>query len=150
MNLVLGGARAVLCSEAKERRMLPILIATQALTLLLVIWLLLRRQVGAAPDSREAALLAADLPGQMARLAEQMTRQDARSEGLERHLRGELAQIRQEADTSSAALRAEVLGTVSQLGEALRLGLDSFRNDNKADAERLRLAVDGQLASLSQ
>lgn len=136
--------------------MFATLLGLEVLTLVVAIVLLLRRPaatVDSASDPRFQALLAADLPTQMARA-------DARGEALERLLRTELAQVRQEAaeaatrhreasDAHGAALRLELLQGVSSLGEALRAGLEGFRTDNKADAERLRSAVDGQLSRLS-
>ena len=137
--------------------MIIALLAIQAVTLLLLLVLFFHRAAAppeTASDPRQAALLGADLPAQMARL-------DARSAVLEGHLRAELAQMRQDAaaeaarareagDHASAALRAEVLASMGKLGETLHSGFDGFRGDNKADADRLRLAVDGQFAALSQ
>lgn len=124
--------------------------------LLIVLVLLLLRKSSAAPveDPRLAQLFAADLPGTLARA-------DARGESLERHLRGELTQLRADSaaeaarsreasDAAAAALRKEVLGNISSLGETLRVGLQEFRGDNNASAERLRLQMDGQLATLAQ
>ena len=82
--------------------MLPALLALQALALLLLLFLLLRR-AKAAPettlDPRLLALLAADLPNQIARA-------DVRADSVERLLRAELTQLRQEA--ADAAARAQV------------------------------------------
>ncbi len=141
--------------------MMTILFGLQALTLLLLIVLFLRRP--AAPtepvaDPRLRALLDADLPDQLARLE---TRSETRLEGLERLLRAELAQLRQQAleaaersrerlDTHSATTRRELLDHLRTLGDTLHKGLEGFRGEGKADAERLRLAVDGQLAGLGQ
>ena len=52
--------------------------------------------------------------------------------------------------TAAAALRSEITHSVSTLGAALHAGLDSFRADNKASAEALRLAVQQNLESLAQ
>ena len=137
--------------------MLPFLLAFQVLTFLLVAVLLLRRQTKAAdatPDQRLEALLSADLPTHLAR-------SDARGEGLERLLRGELAQLRQdfaEAAARSAestnktaeALRGEMLTNLSALSEVLSGGLEGARGKHKSDAERLRGAVDAQLTTLGQ
>ncbi len=140
------------------------LLALEGLTLLLMLVLLavlLRRSATpantvpeAVPDPRLQALLTADLPAQMARL-------DVRAEGLERHLRNEMAALRQEtaetsardregSDAGSAALRRELLEGLRSLGETLQGGLQAFRGDHKTDAERLRLALDQQLAGLGQ
>ncbi len=137
--------------------MLPALLALEVLILLAVLFLLLRRPTApteAAPDPRLQALLAADLPAQMAR-------NDSRAEAVERLLRGELAQLRQEAAEAAErtregsgrqaeALRRELLESMQTLGETLRGGLDGFRGDHKSDAERLRIALDAQLNSLGR
>jgi DNA recombination protein RmuC len=125
--------------------MIAALIALQLLTLVALIALLLRRTATTpqTEDPRLAQLLAADLPGQFTRL-------DARSQSLDQHLRGELSQLRTDSATASAALRGEVLGNISTLGEALRTGLEGFRTDNATEAERLRTAVDAQLKTLGE
>lgn len=137
--------------------MLPFLFALQALTLLLLAILLFRRQAKAAdpvPDPRLEALLSTDLPTHLART-------DARGEALERHLRDELVQLRHEAAEAAArlaessnksgeALRNEMLANLGTLAEILRGGLEGARGEHRADAERLRTAVDAQLANLGQ
>ena len=123
--------------------MIPALIALQILTLIALIVLLLRRPAStAAPeDARIAQLLAADLPGQFTRL-------DARSESLDQHLRGELSHVRNDAATASAALRGEVLGNISALGEALNKGLEGFRADNARQTAESREALHNRLNEL--
>jgi len=136
--------------------MLIVLLVIQILTLLAFVALLLRKPSASAEttDPLLAQLLAADLPAKIARL-------DVRFDGLDSHLRGQLAQLREDtaneanrsreaADAASAALRTEVLSNISTLGETLRTGLEGFRKDNTAAAESLRLAVDAQLAALTQ
>ncbi len=136
--------------------MLPALLLLEAVTLLAVLGLLLRhsRSREVPPDPRLEALLAADLPTQMARV-------DARAEALERHLRGELAVLRQESleaamrgregfDAQSTSLRRELLESLRSLGDTLHTSLQTFRSDHKGEAERLRSAVDQQLAGLGQ
>ena len=135
--------------------MIPALLALQAVTLIAVIALWLRKP--AAPetpqDPRLAQLLGADLPAQFTRL-------DARSETLDSHLRGELAQLRssaaseaahsrEAAQSAAAALRTEVLSSIDTLGKTLNSGLEGFRKDNSDAADRLRLSVDAQLRILS-
>ena len=131
--------------------MLPALLALQALTLLVLLFLLLRRAGAApeaAPDVRLQALLAADLPTQIAR-------SDARAESVERLLRTELALFRQEA--GEAAQRAQ--STASQHAEALRRELgnfgdghraafEGFRSGSQNDAEQLRNLLEGHLTGL--
>ena len=137
--------------------MLPFLLAFQVLTLLLVAFLLLRRgakTTDATPDPRLEALLAAGLPAQLAR-------SDARGEGLERLLRDETAQLRQDSAEAAArlaestgrhaeALRGEMLTHLSALTEILRGELAGVRAEHAAGAERLRSAVDAQLTALGQ
>ncbi|HLI76186.1 MAG TPA: DNA recombination protein RmuC [Acidobacteriaceae bacterium] len=134
--------------------MLAALLALQALTLLVLAVLFFRRPAQAATDPRLETLLAADLP-------RQLTFSEARADGVERLLRSELAQLRQDSaeaavllqdahGRSAEALRSELLRNLGALGETLRGGLDSFRGDHKGEAERLRAAVDVQLAGLNQ
>jgi DNA recombination protein RmuC len=122
------------------------LLAIQSVTFVALLILLLRKP-SAAPDSaadpRLEQLLGADLPSQITRL-------DAHFSGIEAHLRGELAQLRNDTATASAGLRGEVLSSINTLGETLRMGLEGFRKDNSAAAETLRLAIEGQLAALTQ
>ncbi len=136
--------------------MLALIPIVNLIVLLIVLVLVLRRSSSSVTpeDPRLAQLLAADLPATLARA-------DARGEGLERHLRSELAQLRTEnaaeagrsreaADTASKALREEVLKNIQSLGETLHTGLDRFRGDNKGEAERLRTVVDQQLVALTE
>ncbi len=137
--------------------MFPALLALQAFTLLLLAALWLRRPkawADHAPDPRLHTLLAADLPTQLARA-------DGRAEGIERLLRSELAQLRQDSGEATARwhesshreaelLRGELLKTVGTLGETLRGGLEGSRGDHAAHAERLRGTLDAQLAALGQ
>jgi DNA recombination protein RmuC len=124
----------------------------QILTLLAVAALLLRRRES-QDDSRVAAL-AAELPTQFARL-------ETRLAAVDEHLHTSLAQLRKDtsveaqagreaAERSATALRTEVMGSVQALGDALRSGLDSFREDNTRGAETLRTAVEGQMGGLNQ
>ncbi len=136
--------------------MLLALIALQGITLLslLLVWLRRPASVQLVPDARLEALLAADLPTQLSRV-------DARAEALERGVRGELALLRQETaeaaarerergDTQGAALRRELMESSRSVSDTLQSGLQSFRGDHTTAAERLRLAVDGQLIGLGQ
>ncbi len=135
--------------------MLPALLALQVLTFLLIAVLLLRRNsAAAAPDGRLEVLLASDLPGHLAR-------SDARSEGLERLVRAEMAQLRQESADAAGrlgqatskhaeSLRGEIFSNLAALSETLRGGLEGARGEHKADADRLRGAVDAQLQALGQ
>jgi DNA recombination protein RmuC len=140
----------MLCSQQTPKRrkteMLYALLAIQFVTVVILIALFLRKQSATAevtPDARLGLLLESDLP-------KQMTILDTRSTALDSHLRDQLAQLRSETSTASTSLRNEVLGNINTLGETQHKSLDSFRTDNAAAAERLRLAVEGQLTALSQ
>ncbi|HEV2578540.1 MAG TPA: DNA recombination protein RmuC [Acidobacteriaceae bacterium] len=133
------------------------LLAVELLLLIAILFVVLRRrQAGSEPaieDPRLAAL-ASELPTHFARL-------ETRLATLDEHLRSSLAQVRTDtsseaqagreaAERSAAALRTEVLGNVNALGEALRSGLDSFRQDNTRASETLRQSVEAQLGGLTQ
>jgi DNA recombination protein RmuC len=126
--------------------MLFVLLGIQAVTLIALLALLFRKpatNAEAAADPRLVQLLAADLPSQLTRL-------DAQFTGLESHLRGDLAQVRNDSATASASLRGEVLASINLLGETLRSGLEGFRADNSSSADKLRREVAAQLETLSQ
>jgi DNA recombination protein RmuC len=126
--------------------MLFALLGLQAVILIALLTLLFRKPSAAseaATDPRLTQLLAADLPSQLTRL-------DAQFTSLESHLRGDLAQLRNDNAAASAALRSEVLASINLLGETLRSGLEGFRADNTIAADKLRTAVEGQLTTLSQ
>jgi DNA recombination protein RmuC len=78
-----------------------------------------------------------------------MTRLDARSEGLDAHLRKEVAQLRAETETRGAALRTEIVGNLTTLSSTLTTALDKARQENENSAERLRSRVQEGLQQLS-
>jgi DNA recombination protein RmuC len=124
--------------------MIPALIAIQLITLVALIVLLLRRNAATAPpaeDPRLAQLLAADLPGQFTRL-------DARSQGLDQHLRAELSQLRTDTASSSASLRTEVLTSMDTLGNTLHSKLETSRVGFAAQANESREALHSRLSEL--
>jgi DNA recombination protein RmuC len=133
--------------------MLSLILAAQIVTVFAVIFLLLRKPVPAQQDPR-LAQLAETLPTQLTRL-------DAHFEGLDHHLRNELAQLR--SDTAAEArltresaandfinLRTEITNNISELSKLLNTGLNGFRTDNKASDEILRTAVQQNLDSIAQ
>ena len=124
--------------------MLVALLIIQTLTLLALLVLLLRKPAASsdAADPRLAQLLSADLPRQMTVL-------DARSEGLDAHLRKEVAQLRAETETRGAALRTEIVGNLTTLSSTLTTALDKARQENETSAERLRSRVQEGLQQLS-
>jgi DNA recombination protein RmuC len=124
--------------------MIPALLALQLVTLVALIVLLLRRNPAvAAPaeDPRLAQLLASNLPGQFTRL-------DARSEGLDQHLRAELAQLRSDNASASASLRTEVLTNIDTLGNTLRTSLEVARTAAASQATESREALNSRLTEL--
>ena len=90
--------------------MLITLLILQTLTLLALLALLLRKPEAAAgnDDPRLAQLLSADLP-------KQMTVLDTRFDGLDSHLRGQMAELRSEAASSSTTLRTEIVGSRDEM-----------------------------------
>jgi DNA recombination protein RmuC len=125
--------------------MLLALLIIQILTLLVLLALLLRRPAASAgsDDPRLAQLLSADLPRQMTVL-------DTRSEGLDAHLRKEVAQLRADTATASADQRKEVLNTINAMSATLRKDIEGFRSDNATAANQLRESVEQRLDSLSR
>ncbi len=127
--------------------MIPALIVLQLLTLVAVIVLMVRHSSAApaaAPpveDPRLAQLLAADLPAQFTRL-------DARSQGLDQHLRAELSQLRTDTASSSASLRTEVLTSMDTLGNTLHSKLETSRVGFAAQANESREALHSRLSEL--
>ncbi|MDE3105394.1 MAG: DNA recombination protein RmuC [Acidobacteriota bacterium] len=126
--------------------MLPALLALAALNLLCLIALLLRKPPVPEQDPR------------LAQIPEQITRLEAHFQGLDHHLRSELALLRADsatqaqharaaADAAAAALRTEVTGAITTLGTTLTTGLESFRQDNTNAASALRKDVQQQLES---
>ena len=129
-----------------------LLIALQIATLIVVCVLL--RRPSAPPQDPRLNQLADTMAGQLTRL-------DAHFEGLDRHLRNELAQLRTDAAAdahrtreSAAAdfsnLRAEITRTIAELSNLLQTGLAAFRADNKNSDETLRTAVQQNLDSIAQ
>ncbi len=156
--------------------MLAALLSVEVILVMLVVLVLqrlLRQQTGAAaPDARLQALLGADVPAGLAKA-------EARDEALERLVRSELAQARQEAVTvalqgreaaeaHAAGLRQEVLGALEALGrrlgefgevmhqhqhesrEALHARLGAFGAVQADQGERLRTVVESRLDRLSE
>jgi DNA recombination protein RmuC len=127
---------------------LPLLIL-QIVTLLAIIFLLLRKQAAPAQDPR------------LTQIPDQLTRLDARQQALDEHIRNAFAQMRTDIavesqrtreanETAFAALRIEIRGSITTLGTTLTTGLADFRTDNKSSDEQLRNAVQQQLETLSQ
>jgi len=129
--------------------MLTALIVLQILTLIAVIFLLLRRQAAAPQDPRAAQIL------------DQLARLDARSEAFDAHARSAFAQMRDDiaaeakrtreaSATDFGALRTEITASISTLGATLHTGLDAFRKDNADSAAKLANAVQQQMDAITQ
>jgi DNA recombination protein RmuC len=130
-----------------------LLLAALQIVTLIVVFLLLRKTVASAQDPR-LDKLADTMPAQLTRL-------DAHFEGLDKHLRSELAQLRTDAAaearlTRGAAasdftnLRTEITNNIAELSNLLNTGLNAFRADNKTSDETLRTAVQQNLDSIAQ
>jgi len=129
--------------------MLNLLLAFQVVTLIAVVFLLLRRPQAPAADPR------------LAQVPDQLTRVDARSEALDQNVRSSLATMRndiaEEAERTRKAsaadfgsLRTEVTRNIAELSKILQDGLSGFRSDNKSSDDMLRKAVLEQMETLSQ
>jgi DNA recombination protein RmuC len=127
---------------------LPLLIL-QIVTLLAVIFLLVRKQAAPAQDPR------------LGQIPDQITRLDARQQATDEHIRNSFAQMRTDiaaeaqrtreaSETAFAALRTEVSGSITALGATLNTGLADFRSDNKSSADQLRTAVQSQMDTITQ
>jgi DNA recombination protein RmuC len=113
--------------KAKESRMLIPLLVLQIVTLLAVVYLLVRKQPSAEQeDSR------------LTQLPDQLTRLDARNQAADEHMRNAFAQMRtdiaaeaQRTREASAAdftaLRTEITSSIATLGQNLKIDLNSFR-----------------------
>ena len=128
--------------------LLPLLIL-QIVTLLAIIFLLVRRQAVPAQDSR------------LAQIPDQLTRLDARNQALDEHIRSSFSQMRTDiaaeaqrtreaGETAFAALRTEITGSIATLGAALNTGLGDFRGDNKVSDDQLRTSVQTQMDTVTR
>ena len=130
--------------------MLIVIIILQVLIFIVaVVFLSRRQQVPIAADARTA-----QLPDQIARL-------DTRGEAFDAHARAALAQMRddiaaearrtREASANDfGALRTEITGSITTLGNTLHTGLDAFRSDNAAAAGQLHQAVQQQMDAITR
>ncbi|MCU1319817.1 MAG: hypothetical protein JWP98_1335 [Edaphobacter sp.] len=125
------------------------LLILQIVTLLAVVFLLLRKQ---SPPQQDARL---------AQLPDQLTRLDVRNQALDEHIRTSFAQMRNDiaaeaqrtreaSETAFASLRTEITASISTLGATLNTGLAAFRSDNKASDDLLRNAVQHQMDAITQ
>ncbi len=130
-----------------------ILLAALQIVTLVVVFVLLRKTSAPAQDPR-LNQLADTLPTQLTRL-------DTRFEGLDHHLRSELAQLRtdaaaearrtrESAATDFTTLRTEITNNIAELSNLLNTSLNAFRADNKSSDETLRTAVQQNLDSIAQ
>lgn len=127
---------------------LPLLIL-QIVTLLAVLFLLLRKQQAPEQDSR------------LTQIPDQLTRIDARQQAADEHTRNAFAEMRNDiateaqrtraaSETAFAALRTEIAASIATLGATLNTGLDAFRSDNKTSDDHLRTAVQSQMDNITQ
>jgi DNA recombination protein RmuC len=104
------------------------LLILQIVTILAVIYILLRKPAPIAQDPRLT-----DLPEKLTHLIAEEGRR-----------------IREDSSTSAADLRKEVVGNITTLGQTLKQDLQSFRDDNASSATALRTEVDQKMRSISQ
>jgi DNA recombination protein RmuC len=123
-NPPIGGA----ILKAKENRMPTALILLQIVTLLAVIYLLLRKPAPPAQDPRLT-----ELPDKLNRL-----------------IADEARRAREDSADSAADLRKEVVGNIATLGQNLKQDLQNLREDNTNSATALRNEVDQKMRSISQ
>lgn len=121
--------------------MLLVLLALQIVLLIAIAALYLRKPPVQIQDPRHL-----QLPDQLTRLELQHDRQLTQ---IRTDLAAEAAVTRAANDQAAAALRAEVLSTISTLTHTLTHGLETFRADNKTSAETLRNAVQQTLETLA-
>ena len=133
--------------------MFTLILILQIVVLVAVVFLLVRKPPAPQQDFR-LTQLAETLPTQLTRL-------DAHFEGLDHHLRNELAQLRSDtaaearltresAATDFTNLRTEITTNIAELSNLLNTGLNAFRADNKTSDETLRTAVQQNLDSIAQ
>ena len=122
--------------------MLLVLLALQLIILLAVAALFLRKPSAPVQDPRQL-----QLPDQLTRLEAQFERQLTQ---IRTELAAEASTTRAANDQAAAALRAEVLGTISTLTQTLTHGLETFRTDNTASATALRASIQQTLDTLTQ
>ncbi len=133
--------------------LLPLLVL-QAIMVAIVIFLLLRKSTP-ANGGKDAEIAAS-----IARLEALSVRLEALSQASDRNVRESIAEMRREAaaeaqqtrEASNRAaidLRQEVTTSVGALGKTITDGLTSFRSDNAASAEALRVAVQAQMDSIA-
>jgi DNA recombination protein RmuC len=129
--------------------MSTLLLILQIVTLIAVVFLLLRKQMAPAQDSR------------LIQMPDQLTRLDARSQALDDHVHTSFAQMRTDIATEAhrtreasaadfVALRSEITASITTLGGVLNTSLAGFRSDNKASDDMLRNAVQYQMDIITQ
>jgi DNA recombination protein RmuC len=111
--------------------MFTLLLALELVTLVAVIFLLIRKPPAPEQDPR------------LAQFADQLTRLDAQ-------IRSGFTDMRGELKTDASTLRTEITRNIAELSQLLQTGLNGFRSDNKTSDEVLRTAVQQNLDSIAQ
>jgi DNA recombination protein RmuC len=122
--------------------MIVVILILQIVSVLAILYLLVRKPVAAEADPR------------LGEFAIQLSR-------LEAFLRESLAQMRsdipneasrtrKDSEAAASALRNEVIGNITTLGETLKSELAKFGTDNTAAADRLRSDVEQKMRTISQ
>jgi len=73
---------------------------------------------------------------------------DTRFDGLDTHLRGQIAELRTESEARSTALRTEIVSNLTTLGGTLRAALDAFHADSARQSNESREALHARLNEL--
>jgi DNA recombination protein RmuC len=134
----------------------PILIL-QIVTLLAIVFLLLRKTTAAPQDPRLSQLLDT-LPTQLTRLETRAQATDDATRNALAQMRSDIAdeaartrtEITSTTDKAFTTLRSEITTNIAELSQLLTTGLSSFRNDNKQSDNLLREAVLDQMSTLAQ
>lgn len=125
------------------------LLIVEVITLLAVVFLLLRRRAASPQDAR------------LAQIPDQLTRLEGRQQAADEQMRNAFGQMRSDiaaeaqrtreaSETAFAALRTEVTASIATLGATLNTGLAAFRSDNKDSDNRLRDAVQQQMDAITR
>jgi DNA recombination protein RmuC len=126
------------------RRKTEMILALLALQILLVVLIacVLWRHRGGVQDPAIATLAAQ--VGRLDAYVREST-SELRRQGAE-----DAARARAENADAAAGLRGEVIDCITKLGTTLSAGLDGFRGDNQAAADKLRAAMEEQMIAVVQ
>ncbi|QHN02456.1 DNA recombination protein RmuC [Granulicella sp. WH15] len=130
--------------------MLIALLLLQIVVLIAVAALFLRKPTAPEADPR-LAQLAETLPAQLTRLDTYLDAylREALTQ-MRSDIPAEASRTRKDNEAAAAALRNEVIGNITTLGNTLKTELAKFGENSTASAERLRGDVEQKMRSISQ